>query len=308
MSGHRMAITAVLFHPIYNLLFTGSEDCTIRVWDYENGGYERSIKGHTKPIHQLAVSNEKGSLLASCSSDLSIKIWDINNDYQCIKTLMGHDHSVSSIKFSPNNDLLLSASRDKSIKVWEVSTGYCLKTINGNSEWIRSIDISLDCSTIVAGSFDHMVRTYDFNSGELKNILKAHNNVVEYVNFLPIQSYPFIKDLCDLNTIPDVPGQFIISCSRDKTLALYNIQGQVLYQFKGHDNWVKQMVVTGGGKYMLSISDDKTLKAWDLQTGRVLRTILLDEQFPTSIAMSKDGLYCATTFPDGKISIWNCFK
>lgn len=62
--------------------------------------------------------------VVSCSSDLTVKIWDTNNDWKNVKTLYGHDHSISSAKFLPNDDFIVSASRDRTIRVWEVSSGY----------------------------------------------------------------------------------------------------------------------------------------------------------------------------------------
>lgn len=59
----------------------------------------------------------------TCSTDLTIKLWDTSNDYNNVKTLHGHDHSVSSVKFTPDGDMLVSASRDKTIRVWEVASG-----------------------------------------------------------------------------------------------------------------------------------------------------------------------------------------
>lgn len=59
----------------------------------------------------------------TCSSDLTIKLWDTANEYTNIKTLHGHDHSVSSVRFTPDGDTLVSASRDKTIRVWEVASG-----------------------------------------------------------------------------------------------------------------------------------------------------------------------------------------
>ena len=35
--------------------------------------------------------------LVSSSSDLTIKLWDLNNDYQCCKTLYGHEHNISYV-------------------------------------------------------------------------------------------------------------------------------------------------------------------------------------------------------------------
>lgn len=61
--------------------------------------------------------------LVSCSADLTIKVWDVNNDYKCVKTLYGHDHSVSSVDYLPSGDTIISSSRDKTIKLWDASSG-----------------------------------------------------------------------------------------------------------------------------------------------------------------------------------------
>lgn len=63
---------------------------------------------------------------ASCSADLSIKLWDFQQSYECVKTMHGHDHNVSSVAFVPAGDYVLSASRDRTIKMWEVATGSVL--------------------------------------------------------------------------------------------------------------------------------------------------------------------------------------
>lgn len=64
---------------------------------------------------------------------MSIKLWDFNQTYECVKTMHGHDHNVSSVAFSPSGDIVYSASRDKTIKAWEVATGYVTyKLVNLN--------------------------------------------------------------------------------------------------------------------------------------------------------------------------------
>ena len=59
---------------------------------------------------------------ASCSADLSIKLWDFTS-YDNLKTLNGHEHNVSGVCFIPPGDYLASCSRDTTIKIWETSTG-----------------------------------------------------------------------------------------------------------------------------------------------------------------------------------------
>jgi platelet-activating factor acetylhydrolase IB subunit alpha len=71
------------------------------------------------------MSGKKGDaeLIVTCSTDLTIKLWDTGNEYINTKTLHGHDHSVSAVRFTPSGDMLVSASRDKTIRVWEVASG-----------------------------------------------------------------------------------------------------------------------------------------------------------------------------------------
>jgi len=94
--------------------------------------------------------------VVSCSADLSIKVWDINNDYKCIKTLFGHDHSVSSVRFLPSGDKIVSASRDKTIKEWDVAAGYGEKSLAGHAEWVRSVEPSEDGRWLVTASNDQV--------------------------------------------------------------------------------------------------------------------------------------------------------
>lgn len=61
--------------------------------------------------------------IVSCSNDMSLKLWDTNNEYKNTKTLHGHDHTVSAVRFMPGGDFIISSGRDQSIRVWEVATG-----------------------------------------------------------------------------------------------------------------------------------------------------------------------------------------
>ena len=38
-------------------MLTASEDATIKVWDYETGDYERTLKGHTDAVQDLAFDH-----------------------------------------------------------------------------------------------------------------------------------------------------------------------------------------------------------------------------------------------------------
>lgn len=68
-------------------MVSSSEDATIKIWDYETGDFERTLKGHTDAVQDLAFDHT-GKILASCSADLTIRLWDFQG-FECIKTLHG---------------------------------------------------------------------------------------------------------------------------------------------------------------------------------------------------------------------------
>ena len=50
--------------------------------------------------------------------------------------------------------------------------------------------------------------------------------------------------------------------------------GLCLATLLGHDNWVRGLAFHPGGKYLLSVSDDKSLRIWDVAHRFATRIIL----------------------------------
>lgn len=283
--GHRLPVTCIAFHPIFSSLASGSEDTTIRIHDWETGEWETTIKGHTKAVLDVDYGGPRGStLLASCSSDLTIKLWDPSDEYKNIRTLPGHDHSVSAIRFVPSGaagspssgNLLVSASRDKTLRVWDVNTGYCVKTIRGHADWVRDVAPSFDGRWLVSAGTDQTARLWDADSGEAKCTFLGHEHVIECVTIAPPVTYPHLAALAGLKKPPppSSSAEFIATGSRDKTIKIWDGRGTLIKTLVGHDNWVRGLVFHPGGKYLLSVSDDKTIRCWDLtQEGRCVKTI-----------------------------------
>merc|ERR1712232_184306 len=108
LSGHASTVTSVKVHPVFTVVASASEVCTIKIWDHESGDYIRTLKGHTHTVTDLSFS-PKGEYLASASVDLSIKLWNFQT-YTCLKTIRGRDHSISSVRFLPSDTVLSSAA------------------------------------------------------------------------------------------------------------------------------------------------------------------------------------------------------
>ncbi|EEC09372.1 U3 snoRNP-associated protein, putative, partial [Ixodes scapularis] len=307
--GHRAPITRVLFHPVYSVVVSASEDASIKVWDYETGDFERTIKGHTDSVQDIAFDHT-GQFLASCSADMTIKLWDFKS-YECLRTMHGHDHNVSSVCFLPSGDHVVSCSRDKSIKMWEVATGYCVRTFTGHRDWVRMVRVNSDGSLLASCSNDQTVRVWVVGTKECKLELREHDHVVECVAWAPAHA-----QLCgaagDSNRRPGAggaqgTGPFLVSGSRDKTIKVWDVStGLALFTLVGHDNWVRGVKFHPGGKYLLSASDDKTLRVWELAHQRCCKTLDAHSHFCTSLDFHRTAPYVVTGSVDQTVKVWEC--
>lgn len=75
----------------------------------------QTLEGHSDPVYAVAFSSNN-RLLASGSSDNTIKIWDINTG-ALQQTLEGHSGCVLTITFSSDGKLLASSSYDGIVRL-----------------------------------------------------------------------------------------------------------------------------------------------------------------------------------------------
>jgi platelet-activating factor acetylhydrolase IB subunit alpha len=73
LSGHRMPVTGLAFHPTFTVIASCSEDSTIKIWDWETGEFEQTIKGHTKSVHDVDFSFD-GKLLSKRHHNTGISL------------------------------------------------------------------------------------------------------------------------------------------------------------------------------------------------------------------------------------------
>lgn len=58
-------VNAVAFHPLYSVLASASDDFTIKIWDWETGELERTLKAHTKRVTDCQFDSKGKQLGAS---------------------------------------------------------------------------------------------------------------------------------------------------------------------------------------------------------------------------------------------------
>ena len=116
-----------------------------------------------------------------------------------------------------------------------------------------------------------------------------------------------LKGMISTNGVSSVDfspdGKIILTGSYDKTARLWDLQGNVLQVYKGHEDNVFSVAFSPDGKSILTGSVDKTARIWDLQ-GNVLQIFKGHEYNVASVAFSPDGKSILTGSWDKTARLW----
>jgi len=98
----------------------------------------------------------------------------------------------------------------------------------------------------------------------------------------------------------------------------YNPKPALLRTLEGHTSVVESVSMTPDGRCAVSLSDDRTLRVWDLELGRCLRVLGVDKQIkrvkwkpyalsprPDGVSITSDGLRAVSTSDDMTLRVWD---
>lgn len=94
--------------------------------------------------------------------------------------------------------------------------------------------------------------------------------------------------------------------SYDHNITILNttmgIQTSIL---SGHSDWVRSLTFSLDGTLLVSGGDDKTIKLWNVETSRVVKTFLGHSSSITSVSISPDCTRIVSGSWDGIVCLWN---
>ncbi len=172
---------------------------------------------------------------------------------------------------------------------------------------VNSISFSPDGKLIATAGYDGTAKLWNL-SGQLFVVLKGHPVGVNGVSFRPVPVREASRSSFGVALGTNRPlaslkeeGTQIATASDDGTVRLWNLSGQQVAEFKGHQRPVNSISFSPNGQMLASTGDDETIRLWDLSGKQVL--IFKGDIY--SVSFSPDSKLVATAEEDGIIKLRN---
>lgn len=257
----------------------------------------------TDPVPEVDLIHHDGSILClqfdktmmvTGSSDKTLVVWDITNDYKPIRRLRYHSAGVLDVCFDEKHiiscskdttmciwdrntgdllrvlkghrgpvnavqlrgNLVVSASGDGVAKLWNVSTGACIKEFPSKDRGMACVEFSPDSRIILAGGNDQLIYQFDANTGELIRELKGHTGLVRSLYL-------------------DHPNERVVSGSYDTSIKAYDVKtGKMICDFTG---WTTSWMLSAKADYRRIVATSQDSRAVVMDFGYDLPGIELLE-------------------------------
>lgn len=326
--GHTGDVHSVCLSANFQLALSGSSDKTLKLWEVESGRCLRTLEGHTGDVYSVCMSADGQYALSGSghpeSDDKTLKLWDAGTG-RCLRTFQGHTDRVASVCFSADERYALSGSWDETLKVWELNSGRCLRTFEGHTGGVCSVCVSEAGRYALSGSTDKTLKLWDvgsfgYHAGFRLGQIAASADAISLGARIEMS-------LTDARSAY-LAGNFVGAARRlrfaredqrvRRSLPLIREWSRLYVKLRvcgfsecwehwrvKHTSYATSVCLSADGRLALTGSSDKTLKLWDVETGRCLQTFEGHLDAVTCVCLSGDGRYGLSGCMDKSLKLWD---
>lgn len=247
----------------------------------------------------------------------------------------GHFNDITSVAYSPDGQYIVTGCWDGSLYIYSNDSipQYYL-SFSDLSSTVTSLAFSRDSRKLLVGSFEGKIISYNFPHKDstdqyigVDTTFTFTNKPINKVYYGPglrmifaadegnkFIAYDLVKRVHrDIKTEAPVKSfavsidrmNYFIAIEGSTSIYQYNIQGKQIRTFEGHGGQVTDLEVTLDRKYLVSSSVDKTVRIWNLATGKLHKSFLNHTWDIKAIAIDPYSKYIVSCGIDGLINIFD---
>jgi WD40 repeat protein len=298
-------------------LISGSDDCSIKLWNLKNFSCEATLPGHKAAVTALVVLSE--FCFASGSADGAIMLWDRTSG-KCIETLAGHEDEIRSLLLMPDGRMV-STSADGAILSWSLHPTNCERTIDSGTYILATTNLPTGKLAIARWTGD--LEIWCLDTGHCEAQRKVHGGPVLALAALPdgriatssanpdyTVRFSNFQENFDQIAIVSTGGANALAMLSDGRLALGGRFGEREVWEMGdlahsvHAGAIESLVALPGGRMASASRAESRLRIWHQRSRRCEETIEVGGSGIWALAVLP-GWRVALGMNDGTIQIWD---
>ena len=281
-------INVMLFSPDGTQLVVGT-DIGVRIYDVATGKEKDVPRTINAQINALTFSHDGHILASGGSSNPVIQLWDMQtgkefpplpvtvNNYVNSQPI----HSISALVFSPDNTTLISLNGNGLVNHWDVTTSNNMPKLEiyTYGAWNEVFAINTNGKTFAVGSADGKIELWNTSGGEIGN--------------WSITKLKQTKPAATLKGHSRIFGNFKLFGNKNKR----SVHPKIM-----------TLAFSPDGKTLASGSKDMTVRLWNTERRKKLKTLKGHVGWITALAFSNDGKIIASGDTDSIVRLWDTHK
>ena len=304
---HSATVTTMAFNPRDSaLLATGDVSGTVLLWDIDTKVALPPIE-HKDQVYSLAFHPQQNWLVTS-SRDGTVRVWDIVQQIEVEEVSPIHDLYISSMTFSPDGAYLIAGDYwgylylwNGNITQWNPEVAQNIYSWQGHTGAVLDLAFAPDEQMFTTVGQDRIAKLWKVaNIGAETPLyeLEGHDSTV-------------------LDIVFSATGHCVATTSYDKTTVLWHVVKGKQLTLAGHkraifgatflpvrDRMVLDSAVAPCGQALATVSDDGTLRHWNIGASYEYMTLMGHKAAVRTLAFDPQGRYLASADLNGEVKLW----
>lgn len=320
LRGHRASVTDLCFHPLKNILFSGSTDGELRIWDTLQNRTTSSSWVHSAAHGIISVVSSGDNRVISQGRDGTVKLWDVgeaglsrspvsmiktNSYHFCKLSLLNAEIMPTEVSGSVvSASCVATAGQDLSVvEIWDVNNGEKIVTLPYHSTKSRGMCMAVRaffCSgsngyaNVLSGYEDGSMVLWDLRNPALPVIsVKFHSE--------PVLSLS-IDSLCG-GGVSGSADDKVVMFRLDPSTGSCLVRKEIVLERPG----ISGTSIRPDGKIFATAGWDHRLRVYDYRKGNALAILKYHHATCNAVTFSASSKLMASSSEDATIALWEIY-